>query len=126
MEPRCYEASGPGREMATEGARGPPRGRGRKEAWWEEGAGEAKSAVSGSSLERSGNRTQRKAVESAGLTVGAGIATVHDEERSVSWSGQQRGGVENAAAVRRKWAHSVRTDARIQSLSIYLIFRIPG
>ena len=91
----------------------------------EEGAGEAKSAVSGSSLERSGNRTQRKAAGSAGLTVGAGIATVHDEERSVSWSGQQRGGVENAAAARRKWAHSVQTAARVQSLSIDLIFHIP-
>jgi type IV secretory pathway TrbL component len=73
-----------GPEMAIESTQGSPRRCGRKEAWWEEGVGEAKSAAS-----RSGDRTQRKAAGSAGSTVGAGITTMHKEERSVSWSGQQ-------------------------------------
>jgi hypothetical protein len=47
--------------MATESARGPPHGRGRKEGWWEEGAGEAEGEVSGIGLERRGDETQRKA-----------------------------------------------------------------
>lgn len=71
--------------MATESARGPPRGRGRKEAWWEEGAGEAESAAPGSGVERSGDGTQRKAAGSAGSAVGAGIAAAATRERSVSW-----------------------------------------
>lgn len=67
--------------MATESARGPPRGRGRKEAWWEEGAGEAESAAPGSGVERSGDGTQRKAAGSAGSAVGAGIAAAATRER---------------------------------------------
>jgi hypothetical protein len=59
--------------MATESPQGPPCGRTRKEAWWEEGAREAKSVASGSGLERSGDRTPRKAAGSAGSAVGTGI-----------------------------------------------------
>ena len=87
MEPRCYGGSG-ARDGDGDGERSGPTTRAREEEGMVGGGrGEAKSAVSGSSLERSGDGTQRKAVGSAGLTVGAGIATVHDEERSVSWSG---------------------------------------
>jgi hypothetical protein len=38
MDPRSHGGSGPGIEMAIESAWGLPCGRGRKEAWWEEGA----------------------------------------------------------------------------------------
>jgi hypothetical protein len=79
----------------------------RKEARWEEGAGEAESAASGSE-----EGMQRKAVGSAGSTIGASIVVACDEERSISWSGQQRGGVRNTATVRRKWARGVLLNGR--------------
>ena len=77
------EEVGPGTEMVTESTRGPPRGCGVKEAWWEESAKGAESAVS-----RSGDGTQRKGIGSAGSAVSAGIAAMRDKERSISWSGQ--------------------------------------
>ena len=51
------EEVGPGTEMAIQSTQGPSPGRGRKEAWWEEGAGEAESAASCNSLERNGDKT---------------------------------------------------------------------
>jgi hypothetical protein len=52
------EEVGPRTHMATESAQGPPRGRRRKEAWWEEGTVEAKSVAPGSDVERSGDGTR--------------------------------------------------------------------
>jgi hypothetical protein len=70
--------------MVTESAQGSSCGHGRKEAQWEEGAGEPESAALGSGLERSGDGMQRKAAGNAGSAVGAGIAAAHNEERSIS------------------------------------------
>jgi hypothetical protein len=65
--------------------------------------------------------TQRKAVGSAGSTIGASIAAACNEERSVSWSGQQRGRVRNTAAARRKWARGVRSDGRPRLSTIVVV-----
>jgi hypothetical protein len=45
----------------------------------EEGTREAESAAPGSGVERSEDRTQRKAAESAGSAVGVGIAAAASE-----------------------------------------------
>lgn len=66
--------------MAAERPRGPPRGGGRKEAWWEEGAGEAENAAPGRGGESRGDGTQRKATGSAGSAAGAGIAAAARRE----------------------------------------------
>jgi hypothetical protein len=73
---------------------------------------EAESETLGTGLERSGDGTQRKAARRAGSAIGAGIAAARDEERSISRSGQQQGGVGNTAAVRRKWTCTVQSDRR--------------
>jgi hypothetical protein len=69
-------------DMATEiAARGPPRVRGRREAWWEDGrAGEAEMAAVVSGGESRGHDTQRKAAGIPGSAAGAGIPAVSRRE----------------------------------------------
>jgi hypothetical protein len=85
-------------------------------------------------IEERGQDAERKAAGSAGSAIGAGITAMHKEERSVSWSGQQRGGVGNMVAARRNLkcgsneaevARGVRSDGRpLLRITVIIIVRI--
>jgi hypothetical protein len=69
-------------------AQGSPHRCGRKEAWWEEGAGEADNAAPRSGVERS-RSMQRKAAGSAGSAVRAGIVPAATRTAQNERSGEE-------------------------------------